>query len=811
MDRFTQNIAYAFRALKNRPGFAATVVGTLALAIGVNTAVFSVMYAVMLKPMSYPAAERLVLINEQVRDAQRVSVSYPNYLDWAGAQRSFTELSLFRWHAFNLSSDRQSHPERVQGLQATANLLSILGVRPQIGRDLKTSDDEIGSPSVILIGDRLWRARFGGSQSVLGARLLVDGVDYEIVGVLPPEMDLGQKPQVLMPLGRLRGDPEILRRGNRPGFSMIGRLRPGMTLEQARAEFGIIGRELEKHSANMGRRPYLRTLREENVGDYRKSLYVLVGAAACVLLIACGNIAGLFLARGASRTHELGVRAALGGSRSAIAAQLATESALLVFLGAIAGLLVAVGGLHLIVALSPTGTLQTDYPEINASSLWFTVGIASLVALLGGAGPAWQIATGANPLLALREGGRGGSARGASRAHAGLVVLQVALALALLTAAGLLLNSFWRMQRIQLGFSPKGTLVLATSLPPRKYKTEGEVREFYRLALERLGSLPGVASVASAANIPFDGMTWDGNFRITGTAKVPGNEPRAEISVVSHGYFRTLSISLLRGRTFDDNDRPGDNWAVIIDETFAERYFPGTDPIGKHIDNYQKPEKRLPPATIIGVVRGTVNDDPSGPFEKMNLPQLYFSADQHPQPAQMFLIHTTSKNPTALADPVRAQILAVDHDQPVWDVAAMESLVSRRVADRKLTMVLTMVFAALALTLAVVGLFGVISLRVAQRTTEIGVRLAVGASRTQIFALIIGDAAKLTGLGFALGAIASWLLTRLLSGLVFGIGTGDPATLFAVLFLFALSAFLASYLPARRAAQLDPLEALREQ
>ena len=661
MDNLLQDLRYAFRMLFKTPGFTLLAIVTLALGIGANTAIFSVIYAVLLKPMPYPQPERLVLIRERVVGLfEAGSVSYPNYLDWRAGQRSCTDIAMFRSSGFNLAAQGEGEPERVRGVRVTANFLSVLDLKPQLGRAFTEAEDKPGAPHVAMIGDRLWRQRFGASPTVLGRRVTLNGVPTEIVGVLPPQMQLSREAQIFSPLADLRADPNILERGNHPGFRVLGRLKDGVTLDQARADFDTIASNLEKQypDNNTGRRVKMDTILESTVGDYRSNLYVLFGAVACVLLIACANVAGLLLARGTARQRELGVRAALGASRFRLTMQLVTESLILAFVGAAAGVLLSVWGLDIIVALSPANELRFHNIHINIPALMFTAGVATLAGLMAGVWPAWRIAGAATPALALREGGRS-SSDGADRQRlrAGLVVAQVALALVLLSGAGLLLKSFREVNRLAYGFNPEQLLEMSVSLPQARYADDAKITQFFRLVLERVRALPGVLSATSAENIPFDGDEWNSSFHITGQpADPPGKEPAAQICIVSSDYFKTMGIPLLRGRVFGTEDQPGENWAVIIDESFARRFFPGQDPIGKHIDNNQTLKKNQPPLTVIGVVGRVRGEDPSDAFEKLNMPQMYYFTEQFAQAGQILLVRVASGDPLSYAETVKREV-----------------------------------------------------------------------------------------------------------------------------------------------------------
>ncbi len=815
MDNLLQDLRYALRMLIKAPAFSLLAVVTLALGIGANTAIFSVIYAVLMKPLPYPQPGKLALLREKMNLFESGSVAYANYLDWRAQQHSFTDLALFRGRGVNLAAQGEGEPERIRGLTATSNFLSILALKPVIGRDLSEADDKPGAAPVALISEQIWKSRFGGKPGVLGQRPVLNGVPTEIVGVFPPQMEI-RRSEVITPLSDLRAKPEILDRGNHPGFSVLARLKDGVSWEQARADFDTIARRLERQypDNNTGRRVNVRSLLESAVGDYRGSLYVLVGAVACVLLIACANVAGLLLARGSARQRELGVRAALGASRARLTRQMVTESLVLAFIGGAAGILLAVWGLELIAAWRPPDVSRFQNITLNTPALLFTTIVASAAGLLAGAWPAWRTAGSVTPSAALREGGRS-SSDGADRQRlrSSLVVAQVALALILLSGAGLLLRSFWRIQHVPFGFETERTLLMSIALPPARYDNDLKMNQFFDRVLEQVRRLPGVVNAAAAENIPFDGDEWDSSFHLTGhPPSPPGKEPSAEVSLVSQNYFRTLGIPLLRGRTFGPEEVAGNkNWSVIIDESFARRFFPNQNPIGQHIDNNQTMEKNPPPLTIVGVVGRVCSDDPSGVLETQKLPQMYFWTGQNSYATQILIVKVAGGDPLTFVPAVKRIIEGVDPEQPVSDVTTMKQSISGSLASRRLTMMLVALFAGLALLLAAVGLFGMMALRVTQRTREIGIRLALGAQRTDVFRMVISNGLKLTALGVIIGLVTSLLVARLLGGMLYGVGAGDPLTLLWVVLLLAAVAFLANYLPAHRATRVDPIVALREE
>jgi putative ABC transport system permease protein len=761
------------------------------------------------------------------------SVSYPNYLDWREAQRSFTDLALFRRGGVNLSATMaDATPERVGCARVTANFLGIVGIAPTLGRDFADSDDLPTSRKVALITEDLWKSRFGQSPSVLGQQVLVDGVSREIIGVLPATLRLPRLAQIYLPLDELRADDSVLRRGNHPGFSALGRLKPGLTLEQARSDMNNIAADLARRypDNDAGRSVNARILLESAVADYRQSVWLLFAATGCVLLIACANVANLQLSRALARSRELAVRAALGAGRWHLVRQLLVESALLVSIGAVAGVLFSLWSLDAILALSPPNVPRFQETRIDFVALAFTCGIAVVAGLLVGLWPALRISRQASLSFDLHEGGGRGSSEGAhrQRARSTLVVIQVALALVLLAAAGLTLKSFWHAQQAPLGFDPRGIVSMTMELPKANYPTDEKIAAFNNQLLERLKGLPGVSAAAIGANVPFDDNEWDSYFHLTGTPPIPpGKEPSAEVNVVSPDYFRVMGMPILKGRAFTAQDaftgtRPspvrngfsGIPRSIIIDESFARRFFPGKDPIGQQIDDNQADDdsknKKAPPLTVIGVVPRTRNEAPGeNNIEKLNFPQMYFCQEQYPQDGNMLLVRVASGDPLVLVGAIKRELQAIDPNQPVSLISSMEKNVSASLATRRLIMTLLGTFAALALLLASVGLYGVMALSVTQRMRELGIRMALGAAKSDVFRLVLGQGVALMSLGIALGLVGALAASRALGSVLYGVGALDvPAFAIAIASL-ALVALLACILPARRATRVDPIVALR--
>lgn len=824
MSTFLHDLRYGARALARQPLFTLVATLTLALGIGANTAVFSVVDAVLLRPLPYPEPERLVFINGRTPDFPRASISLPDFLDWRAGQRSFEDLTMVRRGGFALSTGNGVTPEVVQGAQVTAEFFQVLGVGPLRGRDFTPEEDTPGGPRAVILGEDLWRRRFGADPAAIGRRVTVDGISREIVGVVPAWVRHPRKSELWVPMGEYRATDVALRRDNHNGGHAVGRLKPGVTAAAANADLDGIAAELERRypDSNTDWRIGVQPLLESAVGDYRRSLGLLLGAVGCVLLIACANVANLNLARATGRMKELAVRAALGASRTRLARQLLTEGVLLGVLGGAAGVLLALWGLDAIVALAPGNVPRFQEARLDPKTLVFTTAVAVLTGLLVGVWPAWRLSSGAAAMAdALREGNaRGGSAgAGRARARGALVVAQVALAVVLLAGAGLTLRSFRRAQQVPLGFRPEGVLLMTVDLPGAegtRYATEERQARFFASLLERVRALPGVAAVATGVNLPFDGSEWDSSFHVTGTPpQTPSERPTAEMNYVSPGYFRLMGIPLLRGRDFGPEDAGLDRpRTVIIDETFAAKHFAGRDPVGAQIDDtFGLEERPETPVTVIGVVGRTRNDPPGENNPTDRMVQMYHCAAQRPSTLATLLVRPANPatDPLTLAEVVKREVQALDSDQPVSGVTTLEKDIAGQLAPRRLTMALLGSFAALALGLASVGLYGVMALGVTQRTREIGIRLALGASRREVFALVLRQGMALVTVGLVLGLLGALGAGRALGGLLYNVHALDPAALATATGTLAAVAALACALPARRATRVDPIVALREE
>ncbi|HEY0368650.1 MAG TPA: ABC transporter permease [Chthoniobacterales bacterium] len=831
------DLRYAIRMLLKAPAFSVVAILALGLGIGANTAIFSVVNAVLLRPLPYPSPDELIILRERTNTFESGSVSYANFVDWRAGQHSFTDVALVRRENFNFAtSDGSAEPERVNGARVTFNYLALLGMKTLIGRDLTEEDDRPGSAPVVLIGENMWRLRFARSPKALGQRVTVDGVPREIIGVVPEKVTFPRLSQIWVPLAEMRAQPNIVSRDNHPGFSAFGRLKPGMTMQKANADLDTIAVALEKQypATNTGRRVQMRQLLESTVGDYRRSLNLLLGAVGCVLLIACANVANLQLARALARSKELAVRAALGASRWSLARQLLTESTLLGVFGAVAGALLAIWSLDTVIALAPQKVPRFQETRIDMTALIFTGIVALGAGILAGIWPAWKISNTEALSVVLHEAGTRGGSGGAAgqRARSALVVTQVALAVVLLAGAGLTLKSFWRAQNAPLNFDPHNILLTAIDLSKPHFEEidekgnhvwdDNKLRLFWDQLLERVKVLPGVEAAAVGANIPFDDTEWDSYFHITGTPKPePGKEPSAEVNIVSPDYFKVMKMPIIRGRAFGPQDIYDKNRSrsVIIDTTFADRYFPGRDPIGLHIDDNQREdttsaqdESKYPPLTIIGVVARTRNEAPGEDnVEKLGFVHMYFAAEQNPASSNSVMLRVKGVDPKSLTPLVRREVQALEADQPIGAVSTMDENIAASLASRRLTMTLLAVFAALALLLASVGLYGVMALSVTQRTRELGIRLALGAARADVFRLVLGQGAALIGIGLGLGLLGAIAAGRVLASVLYGVGALDITALLTALISLSAVAMLACFFPAQRATRVDPMVALREE
>lgn len=796
-----------WRAIRRSPGLSAVAIMTLALGIGANTAVFSVVDAVLLRPLPYAQPHRLLAVRESAPPQfPAMSVSLPDYYDWVKQSRAL-DLAAFRWTSFNLTAPGVP-PEAIPSGQVTANLFPVLGVRPALGRNFSAREDAPGGRRVVMLSHALWRRRFGASRGILGQSILLDGNPYTVIGVMPRGFDFPGKIQLWVSLGALRAGKSLSQRGNHPGIVGIARLRPGYTLAQARAEMTAIAHRLAlaypKSNTGVG----VRLFRYLNysVRGAGAALWALLAAVGLVLLIACANLANLLLARAAARRQEFAVRAALGASRGQIWRQVLGESLTLALLGGAAGLAVAAVGVRVAIPLMPPDLPRARQLSLDWRVLAFTVAIAVACGVLFGLAPAWRHGeTGVQD--ALKEGGRGGAeGRGGRRLRDLLIVGEVALALVLLAGAGLLLRSFLAVLHTSPGFDSHQELLFDVSLPASEYPKDAQRSAFFRAALARLRHIPGVASAGFATPMPFGGSDWESGYQIVGRPKPqPGHSPSTNFAIVSPSFFRTMRIPLLRGRAFTAADTARAPRVIIISQDFARRYWGGaSQALGQQIKSQGFT------ATIVGVVPRIKTEGLTGGTEMDKLPEAFVPDQQYPVNGLTFVLRAApGLDPMALAAPAARAIQSLDPNLPVSDVKTMSGLVSASVAPRRLALMLVLVFAALALILASVGIYGVMSYAVERTTHDLGLRMALGARRRDVIALVLRHGLQLAGAGAAAGVALALGLRHLVASFLFGVQADNPAVLILVAALLMAVALLACYLPAHRASRVDPMEALR--
>ncbi len=793
------DLKFALRQLAKTPGFTAVALLTLALGIGANTAIFSVVKSVLLSPLPYPGPGRLVVLWEDETNFQQASIAWPDLQDWQRDNTAFTALGGYRRDNYALTG--RGEPEMLRGARASAALFDAIKLPPQLGRVFTAAEDKVGAPGLVVLSHGLWQRQFGGTPDALGKTLTLNGESYTVIGVLPAEFGSPTGVDFWTQLARGSDNPNWQNRSNHPGIYAIGRMKPGQTFATALADLKRISARIAQDHPDdsTGVTASGQLLFDSTVGDYRRGLTVLLGAVGLVLLIACANLANLLLARSAARESEFAVRAALGASRGRLVRQLLLESLVLALGGGVLGVILAGWARSGIVALSPAGVTRFQQTAIDAPVLAVTFGLALITALVFGLWPAWKAA---QPDLrsSLASGGRTGSdGPGATRAREALIVAEVALTLMLLVGAGLLLRSFERMQTANLGFAAHGVLTARLSLPKKNYGTKEQIDTFGDRLLERVRALPGVKSADLATNSPLN-TGWQTSFLPEGHAPWPaGQNPLAEMNVVSDGYFRTLGIPLLRGRAFGPEDGLKSPRTAIIDQAFADKFWPGADPVG------QKMTLSGDPAVVVGVVPTL---KVYGYASEPKLVQAYLAARQD-APDDFALLVRTDGDAAALASSVRRVVSEIDPNQPVWNVRTLDDRIDASFSTPRLYTFLLAIFAGLALLLAAVGLYGVLAYQVSRRTREFGIRLALGSLTSQITTLVLRRGLRLLAAGLAVGLLGALALGRVLGTLLYRTSSFDPAVVGGVAGLLGVVALLACWLPARRAARVNPLIALR--
>jgi putative ABC transport system permease protein len=801
MGTFWQDLRYGVRMLLKQRGFTVVAILTLALGIGANSAIFSVVNAVLLRPLPYKEPDRLVKLWETFLPSGYGTVSVANLKDWREQNDVFTGLSAYQVGNFNLQGEE--HPERVPGAGVTGNFFDIVGVPPRLGRTFQEGDDRQGNHRVVILSSMLWQRNYGSDPEIVGKNIQLGGENFTVIGVMPesfryPGRSIGLWVPLVLP------ENQASNRGFH-NLMVLGRLKPAATFAQAQEQMSAIARRIAEQypGEQEGRGIRLILLQEEVVQNVRPALLVLLGAVGFVLLIACTNVANLLLARAATRRREIAIRTALGAGRGRLIRQFLTESLLLSFLGGILGLFVAYWGIDLLLALGSNFLPRAYEVALDLRVVGFTL-LLSLVTGIGfGLAPALQI-TKTDVQVALKEGGVGDSAR-RNWLRGLLVTAEIASALVLLIGAGLLIKSFIGLNRMETGLKPENVLTVRITLPEAKYPKPPAAAAFYQQMLNRVSALPGIQASGIINLLPLQEWGYNGDLEIEGEAPYqPGQAPRAEFRSTSSGYFQTFGIPLLAGRLFNDQDQEKTIPVLIINKTFAERYFAGKDPIGKRIRGGASNDW----VTIIGVVGDVKQSGLTQPARaEIFLP--YTQTRYSSLMQSMTLVVRSQTDPTNLTSAIRAEVQAVDPIQPIYNVQKMETVIADSFSDHRLNTILLSIFATLAMLLAMIGIYSVMSYTVTQNTREIGIRMALGAQRRDIYRLVVGQGILLTLIGVVIGLIGSLALTRFLSSLLFGVTATDPITLAGVSILLVLVAIAACYIPARRATKVDPMVALR--
>jgi putative ABC transport system permease protein len=810
MDQLIQDIRYGIRTLYKSPGFALVSVVALSLGIGANTAIFSVVNSVLLRPPSYKDPDRLVMVWEHNRPRSRDQnvISPANFLDWRDQNSVFEEMAAFHEYRYNLTD--VDDPEELPAQRVSTNFFGLLGVNAAIGRTFLPEDGQEGRDPVIIISHGLWQRRFGSDPEVIGKSINLNGLKRTVIGVMPPTFQFsmkagalfgGKEPELWAPLVFTQNDR--IRRGRY--LSAVARIKPGIDLQQAQTEMNGIAGQLEEQypDFNTGWGVNLVPIQEEFVGNIKLALWVLLAAVGFVLLIACANVANLLLARAASRQKEIAIRSALGARRGRIIRQLLTESILLSALGGVVGLVMAMWGLEVLLSLSPRDLLPVQAIGLDVKVLGFTLGLSVLTGVIFGLAPAIE-ASRPNLNETLKEGGRESAFGGRShRLRNIFVVAEIALSLVLLIGSGLMIRSFLSLQAVDPGFNADRVLTVRLALPGSKYREDHQVIAFYKQALDRIRGIPGVSAASAINFLPFSGSGAATSFEIEGRPQPPaGEEPIVDSRVIAPDYFHTMGIPLVAGRIFSEREATEASHVVVINETMARQCWPDEDPIGKRVTISMMDSPA--PSEVIGVVADVKHEG----LESTPRAMAYW-----PQPeltySFMTLVIRTTTDPVAFAPAVRREILAIDKDQPIAEVRSMEQLLAGSIARSKFSTTLLSIFASVALVLAAVGIYGVMAYSVTQRSHEIGIRMALGAQQSDVVRMVVRQGVILTGMGVGVGLAAALVLTRFISSLLFGVSATDPFSFAAISLLLTGVALAASLIPARRASRVDPMRALR--
>jgi predicted permease len=805
MNSLLQDVRFGLRMFIKNPGFTFVAVITIALGIGANTAIFSVIYGVLLKPLPYPQPDRLVRLFEHHARSPKFPISPANFRDFRSESHTLEAMAVYMRRDLQIGGER---PEQISGMGVSSGFFTLLGWQMEMGRDFLPEEEIDGKHRVVILSHKLWEGRFSSDPNIIGQQVNLSGEPFTVVGVLPPgfqhvggeyrSQEHGETVDIWRPL--VFG-PQQLSRGSH-FLNGIGRLAPGATREQAEAEMKAIAASLEERypNSNNGWTARVEPLRHEIVGKVEPMLMVLLGAVALVLLVVCVNVAGLLLARSTARAREITIRVALGAGRNRIIRQLITESIILAILGGVGGVLIAVWGVDLLIAMAPDKLPRLHMVSLDKNVLAFSLGLTFITGLLFGITPAIQ-GSRSDLTEALKEGGRSGTGFRSQRLRRTLVTVEVALAFVLLTGAGLLLKSFITLTAQNPGFQSEGILTVGLWLPPARYK-DADMGTFPQRLIDNISTLPGVQSVGATSDLPWTGYDENSGLSIQGRQFPPGEGPGARYHFVSPDYFRTISVPLIAGRfltTADDANAP---LVILINESFARKYWwdveGAGDPVGARVQAWGRER------TIVGVI-GDVKDTPSDHESK---PAFYFPFAQQPQREMIFAIRTNVA-PMSLAESVRQSVRDIDTELPVTNLRTLDEIAGTAVKIPRFVLMLVSVFAGTALFLAAIGIYGVMSHSVTQRTREIGIRQALGARKGDVIKMITIQGMKMASIGVGAGLISALAITRFVESLLYEVSATDPVTFIVIALLLTTAALLACYIPARRATKVDPIEALR--
>jgi putative ABC transport system permease protein len=802
IDNLRHDLRYAVRSYAKAPSFTLVILTTLALGIGASTAIFSMVNGILLQPLPLADPDRLVYVNEVNPKGGTMSVSWPNYLDWRSRVQSFESLASSREESYTLTGGERA--QRLRGRRVTGNFFHVLGVAPASGRGFSDEDDRPNAAPLVVLSDAYWRTQLGADPAAIGRTLTLDEVAHTVAGVMPRDFQYLRAYDLFTSMGPIAGNANLLDRGNHNGFYALGRLKPGVGLQAATAELQAVAAALEREypNSNTGVGILAERLADRLVTDIRLTLLVLLGAVGFLLLIACVNVANLLIARGAARQHELAVRAALGGGRVRLGMQMLVESTLVSVTGGALGVAVAAWLLRALIAVAPDGTPRIADVRLDAPALLFALAAAAICGLVFGALPAFQ-ASGISGQQALVRGRSAGFASRSHRLRRGLMVVETALALVLLTGAGLMMRTLQELTRVETGIRADHLLTTRFQLAGDQW-TDDRRLAFYADLQSRLRALPGVSNAAFAFSLPIDGSNWNSIFIVADKPVPPRAQlPSAAFTPVSNGYFETMGMRLMRGRFFDATETPTSPKVTVVNESLAGRLWPGEDAVGKRLKQGW-PESPSDWREVVGVVgdvkfNGVTAETPM---------QAYLPLVHEPS-RSLAIVARTQGDPAALAPALEGVVRQLNKDLPLFQIRTMDDMLGTAIARQRMSMLVFVVFAVVALTLASIGLYGVVAHGVTERTHEIGVRMALGAEARHVLGLVVRQGLSMALIGMAIGVAASLALSRWIEGLLFGVTANDPVTMAGVVATLLAVALVACYVPAWRATRVDPTTALR--